>query len=466
MRRRAPRIRWMPVEQLILIALFVILMLFGGASRADEPVQVIVRMSAILALMYAIFSRPAKLDRATGPVMVGLAAAAFLVAVQLIPLPFSIWSSLSGRELYAQQGSLIGMSKIWRPLTLSPDQTWNALLSLIVPISVVALLTKMHYRQRAEFLPVVLAVVGFSIIVVLARLMSGSGWIALRQSTDGGGSGIFANRNHQALLFVIGLPMLAVWVTGHKPSRMTPWLRWGAAATGALLLIILIPATGSRTGLLLGAAALVMALIFLSDTAKRLLQKVKRRRTRKLLVAGMLFGFIGLIGLTSTLNRAESVQRLMAMDIAGDTRARLFPRVVEMTSAFFPAGAGFGTFNLAFRRFEGLNDLKLTYFNQAHDDFVQIVLEGGLLGTLILAVALGWLAFQMVIAWRSPPNRTATRLARLASVLMILMLGASVVDYPLRTPLMAALFALFAVWLHEPRVRQGPENGKDAALTR
>ncbi|WP_322966083.1 O-antigen ligase family protein [Sphingomonas fuzhouensis] len=455
----------MPVEQLVLIALFVILTLFGGASRADEPVQMIVRMSAIAALAYAIFSRPAKLDRATGPVMAGLAAAAFLVAVQLIPLPFSIWSSLPGRALYAQQGSLIGAGEIWRPLTLSPDQTWNALLSLIVPISVVALLAKMHYRQRAAFVPVVLAIVGFSMLVALARLMSGSGWIALRQPTDGGGGGIFANRNHQALLFVIGLPALAVWVTDHKLSRTTPWLRWGTAAAGALLLIILIPATGSRTGLLLGTAALVMALIFLSETAKRLLQKVKRRRTRKLLIAGMLFGFIGLIGLISTLNRAEGVRRLMSMDIAGDTRTRLFPRVVEMTSTFFPVGTGFGTFNPAFRRFEGLSDLKLTYFNQAHDDFVQIVLEGGLPGALILVIALGWLAFQMVAAWRSPPNRTATRLARLASILMILMLGASIVDYPLRTPLMAALFALFAVWLHGPRVGQDPQNGKDAAST-
>lgn len=448
----------MPTEQLALLGLFIVLALFGGSSRADEPVQIIVRVAAIATLTYAIFSRPATFDRATGPAMIGLAAGSLAIAIQLIPLPYSVWASLPGRDLYAQQGALIGVDGIWRPLTLSPDQTWNALLSMIVPISVVALLAKMDYRQRSALISVLLAVVGFSILVALARLMSGSSWIAFRHSTDAGGSGIFANRNHQALLFAIGLPALAVWVAEDKLFRMTPWLRWGIASAGAALLIILIPATGSRTGLLLGTTAFIMALFFLAEPARRMLRRVKRRRTRRLLVASSALGVLGLAALTFTLNRAEGVRRLMSMDIAGDTRTRLFPRVVEMTTTFFPVGSGFGTFDPVFRRFEHLNDLKLTYFNQAHNDFVQIILEGGVLGTAILIAALAWLVFHIVIAWRSPPNRTATRTARLASVLIVLVLGASVVDYPLRTPLMSALFALFVVWLHEPRNSHASQN--------
>lgn len=452
----------MPAEQLILIALFIVLALFGGASRADEPAQIVVRLSAVAALAYAIFFRPARLDRVTGPVMAGLAAACFLVGAQLIPLPFSVWSSLPGRALYAQQGSLIGMGGIWRPLTLSPDQTWNALLSLVVPISVVALLAKMNYRQRAALVPMVLALIAVSILVVLIRLMSGGEWITLSKSTDGGGAGIFANRNHQALLLLIGLPILATWAGDDRIWRAPRWIKLGVAIAGGALLIVLIPATGSRTGLALGIVAFFMALVFLWAPARQALRAVKRRRTRKLLIGFVSFGLISLSGLTFTLNRAEGVRRLMSMDIAGDTRTRLLPRVMEMTSTYFPAGSGFGTFNVAFRRFEGLSDLKLTYFNQAHNDLLQIVLEGGLLGALLLFGALAWLGFQIALAWRSGSDRTAVRLARLASVLIPLMLAASIVDYPLRTPLMMALMALFAVWLHEPRGSYATSNAEGA----
>lgn len=435
----------------MLIALFVVLTLFGGASRADEPVQIIVRLSAVAALAYAVFSRPARFDRVTGPVAIGIGAAIILVAIQLIPLPYAIWSTLPGRALYARQGITVGVGEIWRPLSLSPDQTWNALLSLTVPLSVVALLAKMDCRQRYALLPVVLAIVSFTMLIVLTRLMSGSGWIGLRQPTDAGGSGIFANRNHQALLFVIGFPALATWVANDRLSRITPWLRWSTAAAGAALLIVLIPATGSRTGLALGTVALLMTLVILWKPATRALRNVKRRRMRRLLFGGAIATLASVVFLALTLSRAEGVRRLMSMDIAGDTRARLFPRVMEMASTFFPAGSGFGSFNPVFRRFETLGDLKLTYFNQAHNDLLQVVLEGGIIGAVLLIGAMIWLALQGVSAWRSSEDRTAVRIARLASMLFVLMIGASLVDYPLRTPLMSGLFALFAVWLHEPR---------------
>lgn len=443
-------IRSLRGEQIALIGFLCLLALIGGSSKSDESAQILVRLGALVGLAYAVCVRPVPFDSATKPVAIVLAAACIAVAVQLIPLPYALWSALPGRELYAQQGMAAGVGTLWRPLSLSPDRTWNALLSLIVPLSIVALMAKMDLHQRRSLLPVLVCLVGLSALVVLFRLMTGSDWIARFDSTDLGGSGIFANRNHQALLLVMGFPLLAVWAVEGRLSHIGARLRWWIGGAGAATLVVLIPATGSRTGLALSGLALLMTAAILWTPITQGMRKAGRRKNRRLIIAGASVALVGLIFLTLTLNRAEGVRRLMSTDVAGDVRARLFPRVLEMMTTYFPAGAGYGSFDPAFRRFERLADLKPTYFNQAHNDLLQIVIEGGILGAILLVGALTWLVVRSVRVWRAGAERTSARLARLASFLLLLMIAASVVDYPLRTPLMSALFAIFAVWLHEP----------------
>jgi O-antigen ligase len=444
------RMRSFYSEQMIFSGFICLLAVTGGSSRADEPIQIVVRLLALAGLAFAVFFRPIPFDRALRPAAIALAAAGIAIAIQLIPLPPSVWEHLPGRELYVQQGRIAGVENIWRPLSLSPDRTWNALLSLLVPLSVVALAAKLNRRRRQATLSLLVGILAFTALVALFRLITGQSWFTFLHSTDAGGSGVFANRNHQALLFAMGIPLLATWVVEDRLSSINTRLRWTIGAAGAATLMILIPTTGSRAGLALGGLAVLMATTILWKPASRLLQQVRHRKMRRLILA---LGCVALAGMTSlalTLSRAEGVQRLMTMDVAGDTRTRLLPRVLEMTATYFPAGAGYGSFDPAFRRFEQLGDLKQTYFNQAHDDLLQIVIEGGGLGIALLTGALAWLLVQSIRVWRASATTTSIRMARLASFLLLLMIIASVVDYPLRTPFMMALFALFTIWLYEP----------------
>lgn len=433
------------------VGFLVIVAITGGASRGDELAQVFVRLASLAVVGLLLLGRPKITPLAVRPGLIMLALASALIALQLIPLPWALWTALPGREMYARTDSLVGVGELWRPISLAPDRTWNALLSLMVPLAMLCVLARLNQRQRAALLPWVLGLIGLGVLLMLLQLAVGGTWLIYAPVSTQPPAGLFQNRNHQALMLVFGLPLLAIWANG--PGRLSPSLKLMIAAGAVATLLVFTPATGSRAGLVLGAASLVMTFPLVWRAAAERLGRVRRRQRRPLLIgAGIATVVVLLIGLG--FSRAVSVQRLMSLNLADDVRRQLFPRVVEMGRTFFPVGSGAGSFDPAFRRFEQLGDLKTTYFNQAHNDVAQLLIEGGLLFWLLLGAGLAWLARRMVVVWRRPGDRSATRLSRAASVCILLVFFASFVDYPLRTPLHMALLALFSVWLFDdPRER-------------
>ena len=96
------------------------------------------------------------------------------------------------------------------------------------------------------------------------------------------------------------------------------------------------------------------------------------------------------------------------------------------------------------------------YINLAHNDWLQICLEGGLGGLVLLICALFWFVLRSFRAWFSVEGATGFKfLARAGSIIVALILGASVTDYPVRTPMVMALIALSAVWLAKVRSAEG-----------
>jgi O-antigen ligase len=127
-----------------------------------------------------------------------------------------------------------------------------------------------------------------------------------------------------------------------------------------------------------------------------------------------------------------------------------------MIQTFFPVGTGFGSFESAYRGFEPFQNLAPMYMNQAHNDWLQIILEGGLAGLFLLAVFVGWWGRTAIRVWRNGGGERDFRLARLGSVLLLLVMIASITDYPARTPLIMVIVVQSAIWMLAPTaVRTG-----------
>src|SRR3546814_12530985 len=92
-----------------------------------------------------------------------------------------------------------------------------------------------------------------------------------------------------------------------------------------------------------------------------------------------------------------------------------------------------------------------TYFNHAHNDFLEIVLDGGLPALLLMLVAIGWYGMASMRAWRGSGRHSV--LPKLGSAILFLVFVASAFDYPARTPMIMAMIVIAGLWLCPIRQR-------------
>jgi O-antigen ligase len=434
LRRPDLRIGW----PLVLLTMFLALLwLAGGASRADVMGQVIVRAGAWAVLIWAALLGPRPSFADMRPVLWLFLAIAALPLVQLVPLPPGVWQALPGREVLVTPGEPIP----WRPITMAPGATYNALASLVVPAAILVLLAQMDERAR-RWLPVLLlSLVTASMLLGLLQF-SGARFNNPFINDAAEVSGSFANRNHFALFLAIGCVLAPVWAfRGREKLRLR-----GLLASGVILLFVLtILATGSRAGLLLGAAGLALGVVLVLRRLRRRLSGAPAWVLPSI-VAALMLVIAGFVAISVSADRAVGIDRLIVLDGGEDMRRQGLPTVLSMIATYFPAGSGFGGFDPVFRIHEPDSFLAITYFNRAHNDFLEIALDGGIAGMALLAAALGWWLWASWRVWRAEPSEEAT-LARLGSAMLLLVLIASVPDYPARTPMIMAIVAIAATWL-------------------
>src|SRR5690606_1900254 len=125
----------------------------------------------------------------------------------------------------------------------------------------------------------------------------------------------------------------------------------------------------------------------------------------------------------------------------------------EAARAYMPFGSGAGTFVPVYQMFEKLQDARSFYANRAHNDVLELWLEAGALALILMGAFLVWLIRRTVTLWRARPRpggEIDLLLARAAGIVLALLAAHSLVDYPLRTAAMMALFAFTAALMIEP----------------
>ncbi len=444
---------------LILACLYLlVLWLAGGASRADALGQVVVRAASWTMLIVVALAQPrATLDSAR-PIALLIGASILLALLQLVPLPPELWQALPGRALFAQAADLSGQPQPWRPLAIVPGAAINAAGSLVVPVAMLVLLIGLEPQERPRLVGIMLGLVVASTLVGLLQF-SGAGFDNLLiNDTVGEVSGTFANRNHFALFVAVGCLLAPVWafVEDRRPGWRAP------VSVGLILLFTLtILASGSRAGMAIGILALGTGLLLVQQGIRRTLRRYPRWVFPALIAAIVIaIGVLVLISIAA--DRAISIQRAIAVDAEQDMRSRGLPTVLAMVREYWPWGSGLGGFDPLFRINEPFGLLKPTYFNHAHNDLIEVVLDAGLPGLLLLVAALVWWAAASVRAWRAGAG-VHHALPKLGSAILLFVILASAFDYPARTPLMMATIVIAAMWLSESGSRGSralPRNGQ------
>lgn len=431
-----------------LVVFLVVCLFTGGGSRGDIQSLVVLRPAAALACAVACLTLTRAHCAAHRFLFGLLAAVAGLTLTHLIPLPPELWQTLPGRELVATIDRSVGLGGVWRPLAMVPAAGWNALWSLLVPLAVLMLGAQLGPRRRAQLLPLVLGMILLSGLWGMLQAVGGGGraLYLYRVTNEGMAVGLFSNRNHQAITLATLFPMLAVYASrpanSEEQARLRIWLCGAAAA----MLVPLLLVAGSRGGLVLGVVGLIAAVLIYHRPSVA----VARRRPAASLRARvplLLFIALCLGALTALMSRAEALRRLISPDEGESLRFKVWGSIAEMGVQYLPLGSGIGSFVEVYQIGERFEQLRASYLNHAHNELLEVFLTAGIPGLLLVALALYALARAGLAAFRAPAAARGVELARLGAIVLAMFAVGSIADYPLRTPTIAAIAMIAALWL-------------------
>jgi O-antigen ligase len=448
-----------PLEQdlawTLAIAVFVTAMLLLGGTSTPAPAMRFMFSAASLVLL-AVAAWRLRDQMLTSGARWGLGLVALMLAlffIQLIPLPPVLEVLLPGRDAIDRIQGLAGASGGWKPMSLSPLATRESLTALLPGLAACLAILAVPAPHRYMLALAAVAVAVINVLLALAQKFTG-GLHPYALHAAGDASGLFANRNFMAAQLYASLPMLAVLaLSGAKTKRIPVWLAAIIALAYFAVVLAGLAVAGSRAGTILCMLAVVGSFFL---PWGRLKSHRMATRTRfgfyVAAIAVFLFGQFGLVGLL----------RFTELDPLGDYRVSILSTSMQALRHFWPLGSGFGTFIPVYQMFETPATMREAFVNHAHNDWLEIVLEGGVPALLLLVAFLLWFLGQAFRIWRRRGDASGDLTMMAASLSASLLLLHSAVDYPLRTPALMTLFGLCLglmaspVALRQVRLRQAP----------
>lgn len=455
----------------VLLLLLVAAWLLGGSARDDVPSLLVLRPLAVLCLAIGLAGLTRDQMRSFRWPLTVMAALLVLILIQLIPLPPAIWNSLPGRGLAHEVATAAGVPQPWRPFAMVPWRGWNAFYAMLVPAAALVLAVRCSPEQRKLLVFVVLGLGLASAVIGVVQVVSGglSQLYFYRISNVGSPAGVFANRNHHAAFLACLFPLLAYGASlrgrGEGLQRRgmptATILRTWAAVCAGIFFFFLVLTTGARAGLGLAIVAMALTAVIYQPRGGGGLD-----RKRLIWIAGAVIAVSLLLLVAVFFSRGEAVERILNIETSDQRRFETWAPILSMAGEYFPFGSGVGSFVDIYKIYEPQQLLSPNYFNHAHNDWLEWLLEGGVGAILLFTVLIVSWVWGTVRLVRRRGEGEQARLA-LAGAAIILLLGlASAVDYPTRVPLIGCVLALAAVWMSSERVEMQPRAARGGARSR
>jgi O-antigen ligase len=426
-------------------AYFLLCLLLGGASAAGIWANLLLQLVGLALLLWSLLiQRQSPITTPSRQLIALLLLLLTVVAIQLIPLPPSLWTRLGGRDLIADGFGMLDQPLPWLPISLAPHRTLASLLWLMPAFAVLIGIAKLG-AFRATWLAWVLIGVAIVSTGLGALQVADDSWYFYEITNYGVSTGFFSNANHQATMLVSTIPFLAALFLTARGKRSTQRSSGLLVILAGILMVLLVglALNGSLAGFGL-AIPVVTASLAMIWAAKKPLPAWAVAGALAVTAASLYIPFSTPLGNNLTTAEAKTSQF---------SRYTSFGLTIRAAGQHLPLGSGIGTFVEIYRTYEDPAAVEQTYINHAHSDYLELWLETGLLGATALLIFLLWWGRRFVIAWRSD---TPDHFARAASIASAAILAHSMVDYPLRTAAIGALFAMCLALLAEPRPRARP----------
>lgn len=436
---------------------FLFACLILGGSAQGVWTNLFLQLSAIAILVFATLAGRGGEGRAQTRLWWIVAASCAVVALQIVPLPPELWTRLPGREAVAEGFALLRADMPWLALSLERDATISAMLAALPALAMLAWVLRLGNGQSKGLLIAVFAATAITIGVAVIQSTQATPWYPYRHSSFGAATGLFANSNHMASLLLVSIPLLAAFAADQL--RRGGGTDFGRRAMIGIVLAACVAAivggiflNGSLAVLLLGGPMLLAsALIFLPSVG------VRAGRLAGLIVAATAAGIVAILALGG-----DRLARLSSQESVLE-RWEILQSSLALARDYAPWGSGLGTFPAVYRLQENPETVTSTYINHAHNEYLELAVELGLPGLLLMLVFLAWWIWRSTALWRSG---TTTPTVRAATLVTLGLLLHSLVDFPLRTAALSALFGTaLGLMAAPPTMKRADGKGRPRHLT-
>jgi Lipid A core - O-antigen ligase and related enzymes len=300
--------------------------------------------------------------------------------------------------------------------------------------------------SQARKIAVVLAFYGFALAAfALLEGVSPNGRLYwLRQPRLGGWIyGPYVNHNHYAGIMEILVPIPLVLAL----SRLTHERERIAAGVASAIMVGTIFLSGSRGGMLAIVAELAVLGVIL----------LRGKRTMRIALTGVAFTGV-LVGMLTWLGGKELTTRVSSIsteakgEISGGTRLSIDRDALHMFRQKPVLGWGLGTFPVVYPQFRSF--YTNFFVNEAHNDYLQLLTETGLLGFGIMVwflIVLYRQAIRKLANWTSDVSAAVTFSCFLG---LTGILVHSFFDFNLQVPANAAFFYVLCTIAAAPPLLQ------------
>jgi O-antigen ligase len=417
---------------------------------------------------------------------IGLAAIGVAISLQLVPLPRTVLVRVSpGTDAFLRQydfsythpawsgesfpDEIPDSALPWQPISIAPAKTALGL-GLFTALALLLLGTA-RVVSTAGARPVATAALGLGLLLTVLAVIQ----IALNPNAreftliygfwrpQGVSTpfGPFVNPNHyagwmlMALPLVLGLAHAALERADLVGRGLRERVLWVASKEGGTLVLSLFAGLLMGVSLMMtrsrsGIACLVVAIAL---SGGMLFLRQRRASARVAVAAAFVLVFLGAVawaGVDTALGKFQA----SGHEVSSSSRLNAWKDTARIIRDSPVAGTGFDTYGTAMLVYQTSRPGE--HFQEAHNDYLQLAAEGGLLVGLPILFTLAMFVAEVRRRFHEAPKEGTTYWLRVGAVVGLISIALqSLVEFSLQMPGNAVLFAvLAALALHQsPRLK-------------
>ncbi len=354
---------------LLMILVIVLTTIIYGAVHQPILALFYVAVTAMV-LLWAIDSfRQGRVSISLSVLQIPFYAAAAYGAIQSIP--------------FGTAADIAGLANIPETISFDPYATqMSALHYLALGMFFSVSLVLVNSASRIRKLVILIAVFGFAyaFFAIIQSVLSPGKIYGIYEVRSAQPFGSFVNRNNFAayMEMTIAVPLGMLFSGAVARDKRLLYIT-GIALMGVALIL-----SGSRGGLVALVSEVILLLVLTTGAKSRgrLFAKVG---LAALLIAGIVIGSV-FVGGESSLTRIADTTA--SGDVTTD-RSHIWSVTTKVITSTMPLGAGLGAMGAAYTPFDTYSGLERV--EQAHNDYLQVIADAGIVGVVIGLFFLFWL---------------------------------------------------------------------------